>query len=134
MTFSIRDPDLAGDAVKAAVEIERLLALRRQHSSLSAKMDTTRRLLSQMCESVGAGKASIVSNPSTRTALAEVFVQLNEPTVELFARLPELLGRFRDYASGDSSSIHDAEMQRLRDFFLRLSQRAAAFSQQTPVW
>lgn len=68
------------------------------------------------------------------TALAEVFVQLNEPTAGLFARLPDLLVRFREDASGDASSMHDAEMQRLRDFFLRLSHRAAAFSQQTPVW
>lgn len=134
MRFSIRDPELPGDALKAAVEIDRLLAFRKQHSGSSAKMDTTRRLLSQMCESVVPGTVSGASNPSTRTALAEVFVQLNEPAVELFARLPDLLGRFREYASNDSSSIHDAEMQRLRDFFLRLSQRAAAFSQQTPVW
>jgi hypothetical protein len=128
MVFSIYEPRIAEQALRAANEIDRLLLFPERNSSA----DTAAALLLSLsdyqpwradfvnasplsdCDLTNANRI----DPSSESVLADIFLGLDESPLGLFDRMPLLIADFCTVAKGNWKDADRKQLLRIRNFFL----------------
>jgi len=141
MVFSIYEPRIAEQALRAAIEIDRLLLFPEHNSSA----DTATTLLMSLSDyqrwRAGFVSASPPSDcdvpnanridPSSESVLADIFLSLDESPVGLFDRMPLLIADFCTVAKGNWKDADRKQLLRIRNFFLGICREVPSVRRST---
>ena len=124
--LSALDPDLPFLASEAAVDIDNLLAQRREDFTAIHRL--ARRLRNSIESGTAGGPPRSLMDPATLTVLGEAISQSGGTSAS--PRIADLLAHAEYIAnalSHESLSLDKKELERVRDFCIALSDAAAAY-------